>query len=213
LGDVDTAIEELLVILKKKSEWFIQAELCELYFSKGNYTEAIKYGTLAANNYGDTEYKIGLFLQMGSLLEAMNEIEKAYEHYLLVKLIRDEQKWKITTSLKDFLARTKKDYKIEWKDSKSLLKHLQEFWKPLLPDNVKADQKSSKNLKGVIKTIPPGKNFGFIIGDNNQEYHFFTDQLREESNKFARGVKVIFDSKPAKQEGKKPSALNLRLQK
>jgi tetratricopeptide (TPR) repeat protein len=211
LGDVDTAIEELLIILKKKNEWFIQAELCDLYLTKKNYPEAFKYGVLAATNFGDTEYKIGLFLQMGNLLEAMNEIERAYEHYLLVKLIREEQGWKITQALKDFLSKTKNGYKNEFKDSSSLLKHLQDYWKSVLPRVSSVDRKDNKNLYGFISNLPFDKNFGFIKGDNKIDYHFYKDNLQGDQTRYLKGVKVIFDSKPPKIEGKNPSAINIRL--
>lgn len=211
LGDIDVAIEELLSILKKKRDWFIQAELCDLYFTKKNYSEALKYGVLAANNFGDTEYKIGLFLQMGNLHNAMGNTEKAYEHYLLVKLIRDEQGWKINQALKDLLKNSKKDYKNEFKDSSSLLKHLQKYWKSLLPDELKIASVNQKNLSGEISNINPEKGFGFIKGIDKNDYYFKINQLRADAVLFRKGVKVIFDPVPPREEGKKPSAINIRL--
>lgn len=211
LGDIDVAIEELLRILKKKRDWFIQAELCDLYFTKKNYPEALKYGVLAANNFGDTEYKIGLFLQMGDMHNAMGNTEKAYEHYLLVKLIREEQNWKISQILKDLLSTAKKEYKNEFKDSSSLLKHLQTYWKSLLPDELKIASTNHKNLVGEISNINPEKGFGFIKGIDKNDYYFKINQLKADAELFRKGVKVIFDPLPPTSEGKKPSAINIRL--
>ncbi|MFZ1289226.1 MAG: hypothetical protein WAR79_04020 [Melioribacteraceae bacterium] len=211
LGDIDVAIEELLTILKKKREWFIQSELCDLYFTKKNYSEALKYGVLAANNFGDTEYKIGLFLQMGDLHGAMGNTEKAYEHYLLVKLIREEQSWKISQTLLDSLGAAKKEYKNEFKDSSSLLKHLQIYWKSLLPDELKIASTNQKKLPGEISNMNPEKGFGFIKGIDKNDYYFKINQLKADAELFRRGVKVIFDQLPPKEEGKKPIAINIRL--
>jgi tetratricopeptide (TPR) repeat protein len=211
LGDIDVAIAELLTILKKKRDWFIQAELCDLYFTKKKYSEALKYGVLAANNFGDTEYKIGLFLRMGNIFDAMENYEKAYEHYLLVKLIREEQNWKISQTLKDLLSAAKKEYKNEFKDFSSLLKHLQTYWKSLLPDELKIASTNQKNLLGEISNINPEKGFGFIKGFDKYDYYFKINQLRSDVKVFSKGVKVIFDPLPPKEEGKKPSAINIRL--
>lgn len=210
-GDIDVAIAELLTILKKKRDWFIQAELCDLYFTTKNYSEALKYGVVAANNFGDTEYKIGLFLQMGDLHNAMGNTEKAYEHYLLVKLIREEQNWKISQTLKDLLSAAKKDYKNDFKDSNSLLKHLQNYWKSLLPGELKIASTNQKNLLGEISNINHEKGFGFIKGTDKNDYYFKFTQLRSDVKMFNKGIKVIFDSIPPREEGKKPTAINIRL--
>lgn len=210
LGDIDVAIEELLSILKKKKDWFIQAELCDLYFTKKNYSEALKYGVLAASNFGDTEYKIGLFLLMGDLHNAMENTEKAYEHYLLVKLVREEQGWKISQTLRDLLSAAKKEYKNEFKDSSSLLKHLQTYWKSLLPDELKIASANQKNLLGEISNINPEKGFGFIKGIDKNDYYFKINQLRADIKIFSKGVKVIYDSIPPREEGRKPTAINIR---
>ncbi len=209
-GDIDVAIEELHVILKKKRDWFIQAELCDLYFTNKNYPESLKYGVLAAINFGDTEFKIGLFLRMGNLLEAMGNTEKAYEHYLLVKLIREEQSWKISETLKDLLRGTKKEYKNEFKDSSLLLKHLQDYWKSLLPDELKLTPTKNKNIQGEISNINPDKGFGFIKGDDKNDYYFKINQLRADVKMFSKGVKVIYDSIPPREEGRRPTAINIR---
>lgn len=212
LGDTDIAIEELLAIYKKKKEWFIQSELSELYFAKNNSKEALKYGILAANNFGDVEYKIGLFLNLGSILKSMNEIEKAFEHYLLVKLIRMEQGWKVEQSLLELIRKTKNNYEKEWQSSNELLSHLKEYWKSELPkEEFQIASDKTKNLFGEIKIINIEKGFGFIRGKNNQDYYFKIFQLKSDVNQFKNGDHVVFDAFPPKEEGKKPSAVNIRL--
>jgi hypothetical protein len=60
LGNPTDAIAELLQILKRKKEWFIQKELAELYKEAGDYESAFKFAILAINNFGDLEYKVAL---------------------------------------------------------------------------------------------------------------------------------------------------------
>lgn len=211
LGDVDVAIEEFLNIHKKKKEWFIQAELSELYFAKENYSEALKYGAMAATNFGDTEYKIGLFLHMGNILNATKDVDKSYEHYILVKLIREEHKWKITQALKDLLSKTKNNYNQVWMNSKDLVSHLNEFWKSILPNELKSNPTKNKNLLGEISNINPDKGFGFIKGNDKNDYYFKINQLRADISMFIKGVKVIYDSIPPRDEGKKPMAINIKV--
>lgn len=52
LGNTEDTIQELQNILKKKREWFIQKELAELFFEKGNIESALKQATDAINNFG-----------------------------------------------------------------------------------------------------------------------------------------------------------------
>lgn len=210
LGDVDHAIEELQAILKKRNEWFIQSELGDLFYIKENYSEALKYNAMAALNFGDIDFKVGLFMQMGRVEEKLEKSERAYEHYLLVQLLKNENGWKITQELSDLLERVQGDYNSEFIESKTLVNYLKPYWKSLLPEEVELANKSSKNLKGKISTLRKDKGFGFIRGDNKNEYYFKTYDLKMPEKLVETGLKVIFDLKPPRNENQKAQAYNIR---
>lgn len=210
LGDVDHAIEELEAILKKRNEWFIQSELGDLFYVKGDYSEALRYNAMAALNFGDIDFKVGLFLQMGRVEEKLEKFERAYDHYLLVKLLRSENGWKISQELSDLLEKTKGDYNSEFIESKTLVNYLKPYWKSLLPEEVELKQISNKNQIGKISTLRKDKGFGFIRGEDKKDYYFKIYELKMPENLQENGLNVVFDSKPPKMEGQKAFAYNIR---
>ena len=68
LGNTEDAISELETILRKKSEWFIQKELAELYFDKDDLEHAFRYAIDAINNFGSMEFKVDLLFLLGKIL-------------------------------------------------------------------------------------------------------------------------------------------------
>ena len=88
LGNSADALNELLLILKRKKEWFIQNEVAQIYKEYGDYEKAFKYAISAINNFGDLEYKVGLLVLIAELLALKEEKELSFKHFSLSKLLR-----------------------------------------------------------------------------------------------------------------------------
>jgi len=88
LNDIETAIDELKSLLKRKNEWFIQKEIAELYKRQNKIDDAIKYAVDAALNYGDPDKKINLYILLADLLKIQNKIQEAKTHIELIYKIR-----------------------------------------------------------------------------------------------------------------------------
>lgn len=88
LGNTKEAIKELQQILRKKKEWFIQKELAELYKEEGNIDGAFKLAIEAALSPSNLDFKLDLLILLGDLLKVKNQVDLAFKHYSLSKLIR-----------------------------------------------------------------------------------------------------------------------------
>ncbi|MGB4267611.1 MAG: hypothetical protein WBK20_00370 [Spirochaetota bacterium] len=132
LGNIDEAINDLQTILKKKREWFIQKELAELYFEKGNIDSALKYSIDAINNFGPLEFKIDLLYLLGRILRKHNKLELSFQHFSLSKIIRQQEGWKLPQKLIDEL-KTFSYPEIQQNDFKKLKNELQKYWNTFKP--------------------------------------------------------------------------------
>ena len=186
LGNINEAINDLTLIYKKKKDWFIQKEIAELYFEINNIDNAFKNAISAINNKGKLEFKIGLISLIGKILNIKNKPDLAYQHFLLVKKIREENQWKIPDELINEInsLNIKKQYK-----TKQLIKNLKNYWTSFLP---KKEIKQGK-IKKILHDNERGKN-GFISCDE-EEYYFtipthinFIDKIKE---KIKVGFEII----------------------
>lgn len=213
LGNTEDTIQELQTILKKKREWFIQKELAELFFEKGNIESALKQATDAMNNFGPLEFKVDLLYLLGKILKQQDKLELSFQHFSLSKLIRQAEEWKMPQKLFDEL-RTFTFLEIPQMDFKKLKNELQKYWdsfktpqttrndRPRTFDNSKTG--SDKNLEGEIIRIlhdnERGKD-GFIKS-NRKEFYFSVNPNFLSFSKISVGTKVLFEIKPAT-DGKK----------
>ena len=118
LGNINEAINDLTLIYKKKKDWFIQKEIAELYFEINNIDNAFKNAISAINNKGKLEFKIGLMFLIGKILKINNKQDLAYQHFLLVKKIREENQWKISDELINEINSLNIDREYETKQGK-----------------------------------------------------------------------------------------------
>lgn len=128
LGDLAGALEILLKIVKKKPEWFIQKEIAEIFKNKNDYQNAIIYAIKAMNNFGDIEYKVGLIELLGDILEHKNEPKLAAKHFMLSKMIKLKNGWKVSSYLENSIKRVGDNFDIP-KDFNHLIKDLKKYWK------------------------------------------------------------------------------------
>jgi len=193
LGNIEDAIQELQTILKKKREWFIQKELAELYFEKGDLELALKHAIDAINNFGQLEFKVDLLYLLGKILKEQKKLELSFQHFSLSKLIRQKEGWKLPQKLLDEL-KTFSFPEIPQTDLNKLINELRKYW-----DSFKTPQtEKNKTLEGKIVRIlhdnERGKD-GFIKS-NGKEYYFSVKPNFQSISKIVIGAKVIFEIKP-----------------
>ncbi len=211
LGNSTDALNELLLILKRKKEWFIQREVAEIYKENGDFDMAFKYAIEAINNFGDLEYKVGLLVLIAEILEERQEKEWSFKHYMLSKLLRQQAEWKIPQTL-NYALQNLNFPQIPLEQIANLKKELATYW-----NTFKAQQDestiSSHQLTGKIDKILHNNEKGadgFIRYDNNKSIYFrlnCADELIEILN---IGLEVKFKISPAKNNTEKERAINIK---
>jgi len=196
LGNTEDAIQELQTILKKKREWFIQKELAELYYEKGDIESAFKQAIDAINNFGQLEFKVDLLYLLGKILRKQNKLEWSFKHFSLSKLIRQVKEWKLPQKLFDEL-RTFTFPEIPQSDYMNLKNELQKYWLSFKAPQTKTSK--DNNLEGVIVRILHDNERGKVgfIKNNMKEYYFSVNPNFQFISKITVGTKVLFEIKPA----------------
>ncbi len=182
IGEYNEAIEYLKDIYKYKKDWFIQGELAENYFFKGDNEKSLEYAVSAALNHGDIDKKIKLY----SLLEDLLQEEYpdiALKHAYLIYSIRLHNKWSIDESLEDKIADS--DFDSENTEYWKIEKDLHSFWNEL-------KYKNQNQHSGYINKILPHGKSGFIRTDNGDSYFFNKFQFKGDDEDFKEGVNVLF---------------------
>jgi hypothetical protein len=178
LGNINEAIEDLEQIYKRKKEWFIKKELAELYFETNDIKKSFEYSieAICKNGFAKLEFKIGLILLLANILKFQNKIELANKHFLLLKIIREENGWKIPQELQNELNK----FNIESINLTSIKSDLIKYWKSFQPKNNNSF-KIKKLLQGYIKKIlndnEKGKN-GFITSDKKDYYFILPKHIK-----------------------------------
>lgn len=219
LGKPDEAIAELQQVLRRKREWYIQKELADLFFEKGETEKAFKLSIDAINNFGDLDYKIDLLVLLGKLLELRNEKDKAFKHYNLSKLLRlREDENKIKWSVPYELSNKLKDLGLEetpLEKLSELKRELKKYWESLKPQQPNArpnGQAGNQLLIGKVDSIindnEKGKA-GFIKTSEGKKFYFAVNFSEEINSKIKVGLQVEFKTKPV--EGKNDKAVQLKV--
>jgi hypothetical protein len=218
LGNTEDTIQELQTILKKKREWFIQKELAELYFEKGNIESALKQATDAMNNSGPLEFKVDLLYLLGKILRQQEKFELSFQHFSLSKLIRQSEEWKLSQKLFDEL-RTFSFPEVPQTDFKKLKNEIQKYWDTFKAQQTKTfdrprtfdNSKTAKDnyLEGEIVRILHDNERGKVgfIKSNGKEHYFSINPNFQFISKIAVGTKVLFEIKPATDDKKEQTRI------
>ena len=213
LGNSTEALNELLQILRRKREWYIQAEVAEIYKENGDFGKSFKYAVEAINNFGDIEYKVGLLVLIAENLVKKQETELAFKHYMLSKLLRQQEGWRvpqmIDTALKS-LGYT--ETKLE--QLPSLKKELKMYWNSFKPTIIKPITETRQLQTGKIDKILHNDEKGidgFIKYDKIKSIYFRLATTDELAKKLTFGIEVNFKIMPPKEDGKKERAINIKL--
>ncbi len=184
LGETEQAITELVQILSRKKEWFIQKNIAELLLEVKKLDEAFGYAMDAALNYGELKFKCELFVLMGRILNAQQKSEEAKKYFLLSYKLRNENQWKIPQELQGEI-------------NKLVINNTatsQQIYQELKKDWQLKKEADSPRLNGVIKNILPNGLVGFIVGDDKKDYFFSLKDYRGGKNEIISGLPVKFSA-------------------
>ncbi len=212
LGNSTEALNELLLILRRKKEWFIQNEVAQIYKENGDNNKAFEFAISAINNFGDLEYKVGLIALIAELLELKEEKELSFKHYSLSKLLRLNEGWNVPNSVISALSNFSFE-QIPNEKLPDLTKELKKYWNSFKiqeptfkPTPIKLQTgKISKILNNDERGID-----GFISYDVNKSIYFRLSAESEIKNLLKVGVDLEFKIIPAK-EGKKERASSINI--
>jgi tetratricopeptide (TPR) repeat protein len=212
LGNSADALNELLLILKRKKDWFIQFEVAQLYKENGDYDKAFKYAISAINNFGDLEYKVGLLVFIAEVLDLKGEKELSFKHYSLSKLLRVQEEWSVPDAV--FVALAQFSFEpINIDKLSDLIRALKKYWSSFNAQQTFPKYNTNKIQTGKIDRILNNNEKGadgFIKFDGNRSIYFRLYETTEMIKKVAIGVEVEFKIIPAS-EDRKEKAVQLRI--
>ena len=212
LGNSTDALNELLLVLRRKKEWFIQSEVAEIYKENGEFDKAFKYSIDAVNNFGDLEYKVGLLVLIAEILEKKQEKELSFKHYMLSKLLRLQEEWKVPQTL-DFALQNLGFSPIPLEQISNLKKELKNYWNTFSEQQTKPTTNNNQQQTGKIDKILHNDEKGadgFIKYDNNKSIYFRVNATDELIKVLSVGLEVKFKVLPPKEDGKKERAVNIK---
>lgn len=146
------------------SQWWIQRSIAAEYEALGDPGQALVFyaqAALASNR--DPEFRIGIFEKLAELLEGAGRIDDAALHWALVGTLAHDHDWekresRTQESVEGFIAR-QPDTTLPTGSEDDLLRSAKTVWRSIVADLVARGC-------GVVKSIPPGKDFGFLRADD-----------------------------------------------
>ena len=212
LGNSADALNELLLILRRKKEWFIQNEVAQIYKENGDYEKAFKFAISALNNFGDLEYKVGLLVLIAELLTLKEEKELSFKHYSLSKLLRQQEEWNVPNSISVALSQFSFE-QIPIEKLPGLKQELKKYWNGFnsqqqSPLRQNTNQRQTVKIDKILHNDEKGAD-GFIKFDGNKSIYFRANATEEIIKRIIIGLEVEFKIIPAK-EDKKEKAIQLR---
>ena len=212
LGNSADALNELLLILRRKKEWFIQNEVAQIYKENGDNEKAFKFAISAINNFGDLEYKVGLLVLIAELLALKDEKELSFKHYSLSKLLRLQKEWNVPNSISVVLSQFSFE-QITIEKLPDLKRELKKYWNSFNPQQNDTRQNTDQWLLGKIDKIlndnEKGIN-GFIKYDGNKSVYFAVSSNYKIKEVLKIGIEVKFKIISATEE-KKERAIEINL--
>lgn len=217
-GNIPEAINDLLQVLERKKEWFIQKEIAELYKENNELEKAFEYSIKAINNFGSMEFKVDLIFLLGELLKLGNEIELSYKHFSLSKLIRTSEEWSIPPKL--IAALDGFDLpSIPIQEVESLKSELKKYWTSLQSDQLSPSQgekvapgfRFTGEIRRILHNDEKGAD-GFLVYSDKKSTYFRVNGNDSLRDVLAVGLQVTFEILPTS-GNKKERAVKLRRKK
>lgn len=191
LGQTEEAINLLKeLLLKYREEWYIWADLSDLYTEIKQPELALVSACKAALSPGEDKVKITLYQNLARMALSMNKLEMAARHIQLCKVVRQRENWRIKSDLVQLELNVQDAFrkdKLNWVDESgnidNLMKNCRQHWQ-------EESYQGLPRQKGVIESLVPDKPYGWIRAENGNKVFF----LQKELPKFLRkeNLKVNF---------------------
>ncbi len=211
LGNPTEALNELLQILRKRKEWFIQSEIAEIYKENGDFEKAFSYAMDAINNFGDLEYKVGLLVFLAEVLDKMGEKELTFKHLMLSKLLREHENWGIPIALETALQKSGFE-QLKLEQLSALKNDLKNYWNRFKTQQPNPVNHNNHYITGQIDKILHNNERGTdgFIRYGNKSVYFKLNPSNELVSRLNVGLKVEFKLHPPKEPGKKEMATYIK---
>ena len=213
-GNIASAISQFEKIIAKKSDWFMLAELADLYYKSGNKEQAIRLMHQAMIQPGDLGFKVELVEKLGDMYSGDEKAKLKTEHYRLAIAIRQSEGWKVDHTLIEKVgAFHTKDFV---QDKTELFRKLQGIWKSSvgkIEHNTTISQKNNRLIGKIISLSIP-KEAGVDIrikSTNGKQYYAFIERNNPIYSKINEGVTLSFEIKPLPDK-KLDKAIKIRIQ-
>jgi tetratricopeptide (TPR) repeat protein/cold shock CspA family protein len=166
-GDVQNgALEMRQLLIHRRADWYVKADLATLEFQLGNYTEAYRLMCEAVSNPQDDEYKLGCFVTLAQIGLALNKLDIAAEHIALAKAVRAQNSWSTPSELVQ-----------AEKAVQAALNANGQSWPDLPPEVDQLSKRCHQRwregsvegvvfIKGTLKRVDPAKPYVFIKRDD-----------------------------------------------
>lgn len=185
LDQKEKIINELKHILNFKNEWYIQRDISQLYFELGKFDDALQYAIDSALKCGKIEDKWRLFYLMGLILKSQSKWNEAKKHISLAIKLAEKHNGKIPDELIMEILELKMDTPSA-NTANELYIELEKYWNTVKHANM------SKYM-GIVKTILPNGNDGFITRDDGQDIYFMLKSFIDSKNQLQKGLWVSFN--------------------
>lgn len=154
-------------IVKVKNDWFLKNELAQLYLAMHNPEAALMWAKQAAMSAGPINFKIELIEFIGKLLMQSHNHALAAKHFYLCQHIRNDEKWKISNTLRNNIIATDAQGLYKNTTKVALKSELSLYWgHDTLPND---------RVIGTIETLHTANEKGRsgILKDNKGQKAFF----------------------------------------
>lgn len=199
-----SAIDIYLKLILKKQDWFMLKELSECYYNTGEHTKALNYALKAVTAYGPISFKVDLIELIGDILVTQNEKKLANRHYMLTKIIRENEKWKVDKALIEKIVSTATNKDQEPEKKEILKAKLINYWKESVKETMiqqrKTFQKNEEKICGTITKLLFPKDSGvdgFVKSDNGKSAYFFIPKNVSFYDQLKVGLRIQYTLQPA----------------
>jgi len=206
-GNLAKAIEKMEQITRRKKDWFLFAELASMQIAAGNNAEGIVTICQAALQQGHSEFKAGLYQQIGLDYQEFFSKEIVCQHLWLAIKTRQEKGWKLPEPLQDFQAGNN----CEELDmtSRQMYQKLAVEWSKITEQHRKAAKDSAGNggmqSKGTVtRILNEGENGdGFITTTDGISIYFRMKKVTPLVQTLAPGTQVETFAREREYKGNK----------
>lgn len=213
-GDLDGGIAEMRSLLTHpRADWYMKAELAEMEYRAGNFSEAYR---LICEAMLDTrqsgEYRLGYFVTLANIALALNKIDVAAAHVTLAEKIRISQGWKIPPDLTQTKSAILHAFHQKWpelpQDMRELERLCRRYWQ-------EGTDEGLQFYSGTVQPYPEDRAFAYIRRDDgNGDVYVLVrdlpDNCRKPGSRVKFALKRSFDKKKQRESVQATSVRPLR---